>query len=83
MYVHTYRYMSLSGTLIALRNAAGSCWPIQFYFPRGLEGVRFTTLRLSSVDERVVPPGLAELKQLHMESNNECSQHLQLHNSLA
>ena len=26
--------------------------------------------------DHAVPPGLAELKQLHMELNNECSQHL-------
>ena len=32
----------------------------------------------------MVPPGLAELELLHMESNSECSRHLfipQLHNS--
>ena len=30
-------------------------------------------LRLRLVDEHAVPPGLAELEQLHMESNNERS----------
>ena len=48
-----------------LRNAASFLPADEFYLPRGLNGVRFTTLRLSPVDERVVPPGLAELKQLH------------------
>ena len=35
--------------------------PIEFYLPRRLNGVRFTTLRLRSVDKCAVPPGFAEL----------------------
>ena len=53
----------------------------------GFPAVQFSfichnVLMCSSVEEHEVPPGLAELKQLHMESNNEHSRHLfilQLH----
>ena len=40
------------------------------------DGTGSTTLRLRSVDECEVPPGFAELVQLHMESNSQRSQHL-------
>ena len=75
--------MSSSGTLIGVLWV--SCRPIEFYLLRGLDGMRSTPLRLRSVNECAVPPGLAELEQLLMESNSQRSRHLfipQLHDSL-
>ena len=122
-YVRTYRNMSRSGMLIGMLRV--SCRPIEFYLLRGLDGVRTTTFRNRSVDERAVlqglqswssyiwsqtvsavdiclyrdstivsrtqrlgykragPSGLAELEQLHVESNSECNRHVCLSSSLA
>ena len=48
--------MSRSGMLIGILRV--SCWPIEFYLLRGLDGARTTTLRNRSVDERAVLQGL-------------------------
>ena len=111
--VRTYRKMSHSGMLIGMLRV--SCRPINLL--RGLDGVRTTTLRNRSVDERAVlqglqswnsyiwsqtvdiclyrnstiiscsqrlgykrtgPSGLAELEQLHVESNSECNRYVYL-----
>ena len=57
--MHAHTYVPAPGMLIMLRV---SCQPIDL--PRGLDSARVTTctLRLRSVDEHVVPPGLAELR---------------------
>ena len=56
IYVCTYRNMSRSGMLIGMLRV--SCWPIEFYLLRGLDGARTTTLRNRLVDERAVLQGL-------------------------
>ena len=71
-YVRTYVHTNLSrsGMLIMLQV---SCRSLSFI----CHDARVTTSRLRSVDERAVPPGLAELgAAIHMESNSEHCQHL-------
>ena len=71
IYVCTYRNMSRSGMLIGMLRV--SCWP------RRCENYN---LEKQISGRARGAPGLAELEQLHMESN---SRHLfipQLHNSL-
>ena len=53
-----------------------SCRPIEFCLPRGLDGMRDTTLSLDKWTSVRCLQGLQSSEQLHMESNSECSPHL-------
>ena len=61
MYVCAYVRTYVVHTYIPARSGIKlrvSCWPIEFYLLRGLDGARTTTLRNRSVDERAVLQGL-------------------------
>ena len=68
-YIRTYRNMSRSGMLIGMLRV--SCRPIEFYLLRGLD-VRCENNNLEKQisGQAHGAPGLAELEQLHMESNS-------------